>query len=95
MATDNSPAASQRKIQLRLANLAMALIIAGFIVIGLDNYGSPQPWPKLLSKSAIGIGNIILLISIMLKPERRVLKFVLIGISLAIIVSYFAFKVSQ
>ena len=91
MATIKSIPEGLRFLSLLIAWLGLVMCASGFIAIAMQNQNSPQPWSVIFSKSVIGIGNSIILISLLLKPERRTLKFLLIGISLALNASYFIF----
>lgn len=69
---------SRRKLW-GLVTFGLACCALGLFAVAMANLQTPEPWPKLIAKTCVLIGCAMSLVSTLLRPEQRFLKFVLLG----------------
>jgi hypothetical protein len=91
MGASSSTEEISRKLQTSLAYLGLGICLAGFILISVQNVNAPLGWTQLFQRMTIGIANSLTCLAILLFTKRRIVSFVLIGISLVLSISYLIF----
>ena len=81
MSHPSQPSPVSARKSLVAAYLGLMCCFLGLFATSMGNHDSPEPWPKFLAKIFIFIGMVLNLISFFLKPERKVLRFVLMSFS--------------